>query len=140
MQAGQVSKVFKTTYITPFLKKRDLDLSATSSYQPLSFLSVVSKLLALLIVHQLIEQLTAAAMLPRLPSAYQRYHSTETVTLNIMNDISFAINRGRSCRTISLLDLSTSVDTVDHDTLLHRLQTSFGIKEVAFAWFRSFPG
>ena len=36
------------------------------------------------------------------------------------------------------LDLSAAFDIIDHTILLSRLQTSFGISGLAFAWFRSY--
>ena len=37
-----------------------------------------------------------------------------------------------------LLDLSAAFDTVDHDILLRRLETSFSITDAALAWFSSY--
>ena len=37
-----------------------------------------------------------------------------------------------------LLELSAAFDTVDHDILVRRLETSFGITGTALKWFRSY--
>ncbi len=37
-----------------------------------------------------------------------------------------------------LLDLSAAFDTVDHNSLLNRLENSFGISGSALAWFKSY--
>ena len=37
-----------------------------------------------------------------------------------------------------MLDLSAAIDTVNHDILLHRLQTTFGVTDSALQWFRSY--
>ena len=37
-----------------------------------------------------------------------------------------------------MLDLSAAFDTVDHQTLLHRLRKRFGIQGAACQWFTSY--
>ena len=40
---------------------------------------------------------------------------------------------------VALLDLSAAFDTLDHLILLKRLDLTFGIKDLALSWFRSYP-
>jgi len=48
-----------------------------------------------------------------------------------------AVDRGDFAALV-LLDLSAAFDTVDHDILLQRLQTSFSIGGTALKWFQSY--
>ena len=45
LEHGVVPSIFKSAYITPLLKKADLDPADVKSYRPISNLSVISKLL-----------------------------------------------------------------------------------------------
>ena len=53
MEQGTVPDAFKSAYITPLLKKPDLDPTEAKSYRPISNLSVQSKLLERLVARQL---------------------------------------------------------------------------------------
>ena len=64
-------------------------------------------------------------------SAYRQNHSTETALVRVMNDILLNMNDQRVTLLI-LLDLSAAFDTVDHDTMLCRLEYSFVIQEKLF--------
>ena len=54
-----------------------------------------------------------------------------------LDNIFHAIDTGSSTVLISL-DLSSAYDTIEHSTLLNRLQNSFGITGLALAWFQSY--
>jgi len=62
---------------------------------------------------------------------YRAHHSTETAVLKVVGDILLALDSGN----LALLSL---LDTVDHDTLLRRLQTSYGLDGVVIKWFASY--
>ena len=130
---GTVPTVFKSAYITPLLKKPDLDPAENKSYRPISNLSVLSKTLERLVARQLLDYLYAAD----LQSAYRANHSTETAVLKVLSDILRAVDGG-DLAALALLDLSAAFDTVDHETLLHRLKQSYGLGGRVHDWFQSY--
>ena len=70
-------------------------------------------------------------------SAYKADHSTETALLRVVSDLNTVIDNG-TVTILNLLDLSAAFDTIDHDILIRRLWTVFGIRGTAIDWFRSY--
>jgi len=93
-------------------------------------LSVLSKTLERLVARQLIAHLNLWKLMPELQSAYRANHSTETAVLSVLADILGALDRG-DYAVLTLLDLSAAFDTVDHATLMRRLQITYGISGTA---------
>jgi len=137
LTSGTVPSAFKAAHITPLLKKATLDPDDVRSYRPISNLSVMSKLLERLVARQLLSYLTKFQLLPELQSAYRAKHSTETAVLKVLSDILQALDTG-DLAALTLLDLSAAFDTVDHATLLHRLDVSYGVRDCALKWFTSY--
>jgi Reverse transcriptase (RNA-dependent DNA polymerase) len=135
VELGVVPTTFKAAFITPLLKKSDLEPDDVKSDRPISNLSVMSKLLERLLARQLIDYMTALKLLPELQSAYRAHHSTETAVLKVLGDILLAVE---SCdlAVLTLLDLSAAFDTVDHATLLRRHRVSYGLGEAVIDWFK----
>ena len=69
-------------------------------------------------------------------SAHRRLHSTETTLLKI-TDI-FAGFDNRHSTVFSAFDQSAAFDCVDHETLVSRLDNTFGVTGSAFGWIRSY--
>jgi len=139
LEHGSVQSSFKCAYITPLLKKADLDPADVKSYRPISNLSVVSKLLERLVSSQLVKCLKDNDLLPDLQSAYRprAMHSTDTAVLKVLADLLLALDSG-DLAMLTLLDLSAAFDSVDHDTLLKRLQKSYGLGGQVLNWFASY--
>ena len=57
--------------------------------------------------------------------------------MEVHSDILEAIDSGQAYFLV-LLDLSAAFDTLDHNILLQRLWTWFGIKGTALTWFTSY--
>ena len=72
-----------------------------------------------------------------LQSAYRQNHSTEKAITKLCNDVITSLDRGQ-CTVLASLDLSAAFDTVDHDILLQRLYTRYGINGTVQEWFRSY--
>jgi hypothetical protein len=136
LQSGRVPALFKSAYVTPLIKKLDLDASDVRSYRPISNLTVLSKLLERLVARQLIAYLKQHDLLPRLQSAHRSGHSTETSVLRVLSDILLAVDSG-DVAVLAVLDLS-AFNTVYHQIFLQRLQMSFGISDLALFWFQSY--
>ena len=89
--------------------------------------------------NQVHSHVSANKLYPRLQLSYRKGHSTKTVTktlLKIVNDILLNMNK-QHFPLLVLLDRSAAFDTVDHDILMQRLTTKFGINGVALNWFKS---
>ena len=101
----------------PNLKKANLDHDLFASYRPVSNLSFISKILEKSILFQLTNHLDKNNLWNETQSAYRKFHSCETATTKIMDDI--LKNKDQGKETILLfLDLSAAFDTVDHNILL----------------------
>ena len=137
LYTGSVPSTFKVAYITPVLKKSDMDPTEAKSYRPIANLSVLSKLLERLVARQLLDYLNSAQLLPELQSAYRANYSTETAVTKVLADILLALDGG-DITMLTLLDLSAAFDTVDHETLLRRLEISFGLDGAVLSWFKPY--
>ena len=70
-------------------------------------------------------------------SQCRSFHSTETATLSVHNDLVRATDNGQVTALV-LLDLSAAFDTVDHDILLSVLSKRFSITDTVFDWCQSY--
>ena len=104
---------------------------------PMSNLAYVSKLVETAVAKQLQHHLFTNNPFPASQSAYLSNHSTEAALLRVTNDILLNMDNQR-VTLLLLLDLSIAFNTVDYDTLLHRLRFSFGIHGKDLSWFKSY--
>src|SRR5579872_6220794 len=70
-------------------------------------------------------------------SAYRPLHSTETALFCIYSYLLSACNK-QQVSALVLLDLSAAFDTIDHNILLTRLSTTFGITGTALSLLSSY--
>jgi len=94
---------------------------------------LICKIIECVVKSHLIDHFTSNSLLNSHSSAYCRHHSTETALLYIHDHLISAVASQKvSC--LCLLDLSAAFDTVDHDILITRLSSWFGIRGSVLSW------
>src|SRR5664279_1905443 len=134
---GAVPVGFKDAIVTPRLKKPGLDSNDSNNYRPISNLATLGKLLERIVASQITTYLCQNSLFPELQSAYRQHRSTKTALIKVVNDIIRALDTG-NVALMSLLDMSSAFDTVDHNILLTRLEISFGFNSTALNWLKSY--
>jgi hypothetical protein len=137
LASGLVTDSLKHTVITPLIKKSSLDPQDFSNYRPVSRLPFLSKLIERVVLRQLTSHIEDFQLLPPSQLAYRVNYSTKTALLAIQNDLLSAADAGMGSALL-LLDLSAAFDTVDHQRLLKRLASTFGVTGSALGWFQSY--
>ena len=128
---------FKSAVIRPHLKKPDLDPNVLKNYRPVSNLPYISKVFEKVVDKRIGDHLVENSLHEPHQSAYRKLHSTETALLKVHNDILQSLDN--NCVTVLvLLDLSAAFDTIDHTTLLSRLENLYGIKDNALSWISAY--
>ena len=137
LKTGSINGV-KLAYIAPLIKNLvDVDSLDKSSYQPISHLSFISKLIERIVAKRLNEHMSSNNFNVDSQHGYKSGHSTETLLVKFMNDLLVAIDKDRGV-VVLLVDLSSAFDTVQHDILMKILEQSLNIRGTALKWFHSF--
>src|SRR6218665_2339793 len=127
----------KRAQVFPSLKPNGLDAYGMANYRPISNLSFLSKIVEKYVSMQLIMHPEENSLLPAQQSGFRKYHSTESLLTRILADMFLAVDKGH-VTLLALFDVSAAFDTVDHDILLERLETSFGVVGRSLSWLRAF--
>ena len=137
LDSAEVPDCLKAAVVHPRLKKASLETDMFSSFRPISNLKVVAKAVEKVVALQTWQHVLDNDLDELYQSAYKAHHSTEKALVKVQNDILRALDDQKSV-ILLLLDLSAAFDTVDHQILLKRLNTRFGIVGKAYNWFKSY--
>ena len=134
---GRFPDRFKVAQVTPLIKKEGLDSTDPANYRPISNLNTISKVIERLCLARVLPHVAATGRFNQFQSAYRKHHSTETALLKVLDDLYRIIDDRRSAVLVGL-DLSAAFDTIEHDILINRLETVFGIKGIALRWIETY--
>ena len=127
----------KSAIVRPLIKKPDLDANVLKNFRPVSNCSFLEKFLEKAAFIQLNAYFAGNDLYGKYQSVYREGHSCETALLRVHNDVMLALDKQRDVILV-LLDLSAAFDNIDHDILLGRLKSWFGIGGAVYSWLESF--
>src|SRR6476619_1388837 len=112
-------------------------ISISISKSPISNLNTVGKIIERVCLARLLPHVASTGNFSPLQSDYRKRHSTETALLKILDDL-YKIIHSKSAAVLIALNLSAAFDTIDHNVLLDRLKSTFGISGSAMSWLQSY--
>ena len=124
----------KLAKVTPIYKSGER--INCGNYKPISIISVVTKILERIIYNQLFDFLIQNSILAEQQSGFRPFHSTETTLLHSANQCLINMDKGL-INAFLFLDLKKAFDTVDHKTLISKLEL-YGIRGTALHLFQSY--
>ena len=137
LASGIFPQCFKSSLVTPILKKRCLDHNDLNNYWPVSNLRFIAKILEKLVLSQVSSYLNSHNLCNTCQSVYRPGHSTETALLIVVHDLFRSLSKG-NISVLALLDFSSAFDTIDHPILVHRLHADFGFTYAVLQLFSSY--
>ena len=105
-----------------------------SSFRPVSNLPFWSKVVEKCMLKRLNEHCVLHNLFPSYQSAYWQNFSCETVLINLMTDILWAMEN-QCVMAMCAIDLTAAFNTVDHQVLINVLQHKYGVMDTALKWF-----
>ena len=134
LSEGIFPNSMKAAEIIPLYKNKDK--SQLSNYRPISLLPVISKVLEKLVHKRLYTFLLQHKALFESQYGFRSGHNTTNAVVELVGNILKGFEKNEV--TVALfLDLSKAFDTLQHSTLLSKLE-KYGVRGLPLEWFSSY--
>ena len=131
---GTCPNLLKIAKVIPIYKKEEKD--KVTNYRPISLLPSLSKILEKLVYKRLLSFLTINNILNQNQFGFRKNHSTDFAIIQLLDKITDLLAKKEQIIAI-YMDLSKAFDTIDHKTLLSKLN-NYGIRGIALSWLKSY--
>ena len=115
---GDFPSILKIANITPVFKKGDRDLK--DNYQPVSILSVISKIFEKLLCKQI--TMFIAPLLSKFQCGFRKGYGAQDCLLAMLEHWKSAVDKGKVFGAL-LTDLSKAFDCLSHELIIAKLNT-----------------
>ena len=127
LQRGKISEVIPLP--------KDGDHEIPNNNRPVSLLPAASKICERVALNQLMTYMTTKRRLSEDQSGNKKLHSCKTLNV-VITDKALETVDAKKVTLVVLLDLSKAFDSIDHVTLLAKLQ-ALGASRASLDWFKS---
>ena len=129
---------FKCAYVSPsFWKNSPFKRIAWRITGQCLVFSFLPKVLEKIVVNHLKSHINSSNTSNQHQSAYRKFQSTETAVPKMHDNILASMDAGK-VTAVTLLYLSAASQTINHSSLLRRLDDWFGVTGMALDWFESY--